>query len=176
MKTKHKNFYFDANYGQWSTFSYRSTQTSLKWYYLQIKYQLFHKLLCWNVLYQYSTNYEILSFKALPHFLTWNIFFFHHFQVSRRDEKDNFMPDEIKHRTRMHSSRMRTGRTLTVFRRLLFRGEGVWSWGGGFLPGPGGCLVRYPLPPGPGRYLPPTLTESQTGVKTLPWPKLRFGR
>ena len=38
----------------------------------------------------------------------------------------------------MHSSRMRTGRTLTVFRSLLFRGEGTclvrggfWSWGGG---------------------------------------------
>ena len=33
--------------------------------------------------------------------------------------------------TRMHSSRMRTGRTLTVFRSLLFLGGGVpaWSWG-----------------------------------------------
>ena len=38
--------------------------------------------------------------------------------------------------TRMHSSRMRTGRSLTVFRSLLFLGGwgvsgpgGVWSWG-----------------------------------------------
>ena len=71
--------------------------------------------------------------------------------------------------TRMHSSRMRTGRTLTVFRSLLFRGGGVWSRGvsglgwhtclvqGGGVPAwsggvpawsEGGCLVRYsPLPP-----------------------------
>ena len=58
--------------------------------------------------------------------------------------------------TRMHSSRMRTGRTLTVFRSLLFRGEGsgpggvpAWS-GGGLVPGGTylvwGCLVRYSPP------------------------------
>ena len=38
--------------------------------------------------------------------------------------------------TRMHSSRMRTGRTLTVFRSLLIGGGGLVQ--GGFLPGPGG--------------------------------------
>ena len=75
----------------------------------------------------------------------------------------------------MHSSRMRTGRTLTIFRSLLFRGGGClvprgclvpgaggvpawsrggfWSWGvpawsGGYLPGPGGCLVWGCLVPG----------------------------
>ena len=56
----------------------------------------------------------------------------------------------------MHSSRMRTGRMLTVFRSLLFRGGGclvpggVWPQGvclvpgEVYLPGPGGCtcLVR----------------------------------
>ena len=80
--------------------------------------------------------------------------------------------------TRMHSSRMRTGRSLTVFRSLLLPGEkgvylpgpggvctclvpggctwsrgcvpdwsrgGVPAWSRGcvYLPGPGGCLVRY---------------------------------
>ena len=64
-------------------------------------------------------------------------------------------------KTRMHSSRMRTGRTWTVFQSLLFGGgvtclvgggylpgpgRGVWSWGvsgpGGYLTGLGGCLVR----------------------------------
>ena len=46
----------------------------------------------------------------------------------------------------MHSSRMRTGRSLTVFRSLQ-PGEGVCTWLGG-VPGPGGglCLV-------PGGYL-----------------------
>ena len=54
----------------------------------------------------------------------------------------------------MHSSRMRTGRSLTVFRSLLLWGSGegsvpgpgggTWSWGGvpgppGGVPGPGGC-------------------------------------
>ena len=52
----------------------------------------------------------------------------------------------------MHSSRMRTGRSLTVCRSLLPGGGvlsqsqgGVWSWGGlsgpGGVSGPGGCLV-----------------------------------
>ena len=39
--------------------------------------------------------------------------------------------------TRMHSSRMRTGRSLTVFRSLQPGGGGTWSRGG--VPGPGGC-------------------------------------
>ena len=47
-------------------------------------------------------------------------------------------------RTRMHSSRMRTGRSLTVCCSLF--PMGVWGLpglGGGVLPGPGGvCLVR----------------------------------
>ena len=39
--------------------------------------------------------------------------------------------EEKSFSTRMHSSRMRTGRTLTVFRSLLLRGGGgVWSQGG----------------------------------------------
>ena len=61
-------------------------------------------------------------------------------------------------KTRMHSSRMRTGRSLTVCCSflpgggvLLGRG-GAWSWGcvpgpGGVLLGPGGCV------PGPGGVL-----------------------
>ena len=55
----------------------------------------------------------------------------------------------------MHSSRMRTGRS-SLFRR------GV--------PGPGGGSARYTSPPGPDQVHPPLLTESQTPVKTLPWP------
>ena len=49
--------------------------------------------------------------------------------------------------TKMHSSRMRTGRSLTV---CLVWGV-VSAWSGGDLPGPGGgvCLVRGGLP-GPG--------------------------
>ena len=148
-------------------------------------------------------------------------------------------------RTRMHSSRMRTDRSLTVCWRLLpgegsasgggcLVGGGVWSGGmsalgGGLLPGgvcwgegvsgpgggwsgmsapgvvysqggwgdgwgggvwagrgvsaPGGCLFRGSAPGGGsgqgggypsmhwGRHPPPALwTESQTPVKTLPWP------
>ena len=96
-------------------------------------------------------------------------------------------------RTRMHSSRMRTGRTLTVFRKFetpppkklkrsprkigdpppqKFGGpppenleEPPWKFGG---------------PPWdqipPRDQTPPLWTEWQTGVKILPWPKLRFGR
>ena len=60
--------------------------------------------------------------------------------------------------TRMHSSRMRTGRSLTVCCSLLPGGGGAWSgagllwgggaWSGGGLPSPGGwsapggCLLR----------------------------------
>ena len=87
----------------------------------------------------------------------------------------------------MHSSRMRTGRSLTVCWRLLP--------GGGCLPGPGGCLLGPvgsawsggggSLVPGGSaqsggglglashhalRQTPPPWTESQTPVKTLPWP------
>ena len=47
--------------------------------------------------------------------------------------------------TRMHSSRMCTGQTLTVFQSLLFRGGsgpgGVWSWG---VSGPGGIPAYLP--------------------------------
>ena len=68
-------------------FSYRSTQTSLKWYYLQIKNWTLHKHLCWNILYQYSGNYEILicilknwhTFVFVFKSFTWNIFFFSDF-------------------------------------------------------------------------------------------------
>ena len=66
--------------------------------------------------------------------------------------------------TRMHSSRMRTGRTLTVFRSLLFRGGvsgpgGCLVWGGclvpgGYLPGPGG-VPAWSEGGVPGQVLPP---------------------
>ena len=107
----------------------------------------------------------------------------------------------------MHSSRMRTGRSLTVCWSLLPGGGLVW---GGLVPGglvQGGCLVWGV--PGQGGLVPggvsglegclvwrgawsggvwslgeclvwdgiqhalrqtPLLTESQTPVKTLPWP------
>ena len=61
----------------------------------------------------------------------------------------------VRHRvykTRMHSSRMRTGCSLTICCSVLPRGGGSpWSWGGGVLLGSGGfslvrrgcvCLVR----------------------------------
>ena len=88
----------------------------------------------------------------------------------------------------MHSSRMRTGRSLTVCWRLLpgggvwsgprggwclclfFRG-GVWSQG---VPGPGGSALGGAWSwgcPSMHRGRSPLLwTESQTPVKTLPWP------
>ena len=105
--------------------------------------------------------------------------------------------------TRMHSSRMRTGRSLTVSRSLLPGGGsspgGVWSGGWGVWSGR--CLLwgvsgpwtgSAPGGSAPGRVVsalgglvrgvvvvvsqhalrqtPPLLTESQTPVKTLPWP------
>ena len=97
--------------------------------------------------------------------------------------------------TRMHSSRMRTGRSLTVCWRLCLGGGlvpgVVWSGGGCLLWGdlvPGGCLLwgvcsgggwsGGSLLPGGGMVsqhaevdtLPPLWTEPQTPVKTLPWP------
>ena len=67
---------------------------------------------------------------------------------------------------------------------------GGCSWSGGCVPGPGGCtwsrggfvyLVQgegvYLVPGGClVRYSPREQNEWQTGVKILPWPKLRFGR
>ena len=68
----------------------------------------------------------------------------------------------------MHSSRMRTGHSLTI------------SLGGVSAPGwvsaPGGLPRRSLCSRGRGvsqhalRQTPPALTESQTSVKTLPWP------
>ena len=88
--------------------------------------------------------------------------------------------------TRMHSSRMRTGRSLTVCCSVLPGGGSPWSGGGwGGVPGPGGVLLGpggVSLVPGGGvclvwggsawsrggvlRRTPPPLTESQTRVKT----------
>ena len=73
----------------------------------------------------------------------------------------------------MHSSGMRTGRSLTVCWRLL-PGGGVRG-----VLGPGGCLLREGWCAWSGgglasqhalRQTPPLWTESQTPVKTLPWP------
>ena len=49
--------------------------------------------------------------------------------------------------TRMHSSRMRTGRLLTVFRGLLFPGECTCQRGDVYLP-EGGCTCRGVYLPG----------------------------
>ena len=79
----------------------------------------------------------------------------------------------------MHSSRMRTGRSLTVCWRLL--PGGVWSGGvsaPGGVPSPGVCAWSGGVPGLGGSGIPacteadpPTpWTESQTPVKTLPWP------
>ena len=61
--------------------------------------------------------------------------------------------------TRMHSSRMRTGRSLTVCGRLL--GGGGFCSRGGEGSGIPACTEAD---------TPPLWTESQTPVKTLPWP------
>ena len=89
----------------------------------------------------------------------------------------------------MHSSRMRTGRSLTVCRSLLPGGvsasrgvsapRGVYGGGGSasrWVSAPGGSTPMGGLLPRGGYpimhwgRLPPPLTESQTPVKTLPWP------
>ena len=80
--------------------------------------------------------------------------------------------------TRMHSSRMRTGRTLTIFRKLENHPPPkIWSRH------PPENLEQAPPPenleqaPPPKIWRrPPPWTESHTRVKILPWPKLRFGR
>ena len=78
--------------------------------------------------------------------------------------------------TRMHSSRMRTGRSLTVCWRLL-PGGGAWSWG---VPGPGGrgvsALGGVPglvgsTPggvPGPGGSAPRGCLASQHALRQTP--------
>ena len=48
----------------------------------------------------------------------------------------------------------------------LVPGGGWCAWSGGVLLGPGGGSPETP----------PLLTESQTRVKTQPWPQLRCGR
>ena len=76
----------------------------------------------------------------------------------------------------MHSSRIRTGRSLTVCWRLL-PGGGVCLVGGGSAWSGGACLVQGGSLVQGGlasqhalRQTPPLWTESQTLVKTLPWP------
>ena len=69
------------------------------------------------------------------------------------------IPRSKSFQTRMHSSRMRTGRSLTVFQSLQ-PGGCTWSWGvylvrggvpgpGGCVPGPGGCTWSRGAVPGP---------------------------
>ena len=97
----------------------------------------------------------------------------------------------------MHSSRMRTGRSLTVCWHLLPRGWSAWSGGvclvGGCLPGQGAAWSREVSGPGgvpgPGglwscgggawsggvsqhalRQTPLPPVDRHTLVKTLPWP------
>ena len=79
-------------------------------------------------------------------------------------------PDNIM--TRMHSSRMRTGRTLTVFRwrtppRKFWRNppRKIRAKSGAHPPKLEQNLEHPPC----------EQNEWQTGVKLLPWPKLRFG-
>ena len=96
--------------------------------------------------------------------------------------------------TRMHSSRMRTGRSLTVCWRLLpggvpgpggwggvgvwSRGGGAWSWGvcsrgvpcrGGLLPGGGGLVSQHAL-----RQNPPC--GKTHACKNITLAQLRSGR
>ena len=88
----------------------------------------------------------------------------------------------------MHSSRMRTGRSLTVFRRLLLGGGdgpggvpgpggylvwgvylvrgGTWS-GGGCVPGPGGGCV-------PGQVLPTPVNRMTDRCKNITLAKTSF--
>ena len=101
-------------------------------------------------------------------------FFF--LQISKRMPNSRiFFRSAIILITRMHSSRMRTSRSLTACLSLL----PGWVGGGG-MSGPGGggdvcsgaggqgipACTEADHPP------PPPLTESQTPVKTLPWPNL----
>ena len=86
--------------------------------------------------------------------------------------------------TRMHSSRMRTGRALTVSR------GGMTSSPPKNQAPPTPRKIRHPPKNTPPKntppeksgttplknQAPPLWTEWQTGVKILPWPKLRFGR
>ena len=100
--------------------------------------------------------------------------------------------------TRMHSSRMCTGRSLTVCQSLLLEGC-LLSWGGicsmggvCFLGGvcllegvsaSWGCLLLGGVSASGVCGIPtcteadthPLWTESQTPVKTLPWPQFRCG-
>ena len=68
----------------------------------------------------------------------------------------------------MHSSRMRTGRALTVSGGMvhprIFWGEKNEKKFGDPPP------KNWRHPPPPKNWKPPLLTESQTGVKILPWP------
>ena len=77
----------------------------------------------------------------------------------------------------MHSSRMRTGQTLTVSRKIgdtpcpeKLETPPPKNWR------PPRNWRDYPPPPEKLETPPSLWTESQTPVKTLPWPKLRFGR
>ena len=91
-------------------------------------------------------------------------------------QRGDFFEPLIWLKTRMHSSRMHTGWSLTVFRGQLLpggtwssRGVPAWSWGRGggvYLPGSGGCTWSEGgectclvwgctcLVPGRGMYLP----------------------
>ena len=87
---------------------------------------------------------------------------------------------KIQNETRMHSSRMRTGRTLTVFRKLE---QTPPPKIGADTPPPKNWSRHPPKiwsrhPPEKLEQTPPPCEQNewQTAVKILPRPKLRFGR
>ena len=94
---------------------------------------------------------------------------------SPADSSINLIP------TRMHSSRMRTGRSLTVCCSLL-PGVGAWSRGGSAPRGGawcGGCVCSWGGVPPRGVGIPacteadtppPPPVDTHTLVKILPWP------
>ena len=67
----------------------------------------------------------------------------------------------------MHSSRMRTGRSLTVCCSLL-RGRGVSAWSQGGLPGPRGFSLPRGCLPGPGGFSLPRGVSAWSGGFSLP--------
>ena len=67
----------------------------------------------------------------------------------------------------MHSSRMRTGRSLTVFRSL--QPGGVYLVPGGGVPGPGGCTWSGGVPGPRGVYLVPGGLYLVPGGCTWSW-------
>ena len=99
------------------------------------------------------TTFYLMVISQLVFRFTVNKYRRNEFLCFNENTKTRTQSKEQTRITRMHSSRMRTSRALTVFWGGVYLPEGVYLPGGWGVPARGGCTCRGVYLPG-GVYLP----------------------